>query len=192
VEVFDVISAGDRARLRELVDRYPEVAGTRNADGLSAVLHALYVGRRELVDDLLKANPPLDVFDAAAVGRTRGLEELLAADDDAARAWSPDGFTALHLAAYFGQPAAVKLLLEHGADVGARSRNPLGVKPLNSAAASPVADSRVEIAGLLLDAGADPNGELENGFRPLDAAQQNGDEALVELLRERGAISGSS
>jgi ankyrin repeat protein len=86
----------------------------------------------------------------------------------------------------------VKLLLEHGADVGARSRNPLGVKPLNSAAASPVADSRVEIAGLLLDAGADPNGELENGFRPLDAAQQNGDEALVELLRERGAISGSS
>jgi ankyrin repeat protein len=191
VEVFDVISAGDEQRLREIVDRYPEAAGARNADGLSAVLHALYVGRRELVDVLLKANPPLDVFDAAAVGRTRGLQELLEADAGAARAWSPDGFTALHLAAYFGQPGAVRMLIEHGAEVGARSQNPLGVQPLNSSAASPLDGARVEIAELLLDAGADPNAELDNGFRPLDAAEQNGDEALAGLLRERGAGSAS-
>ena len=41
------------------------------------MLYALYNGKSELVEPLLDANPPLDVFDAAAVGRTRGLEELL-------------------------------------------------------------------------------------------------------------------
>lgn len=190
VDVFEAVSAGDEQGLRELLDHRPDAAGARNAEGLSVVLHAQYVGRRELVDVLLDANPPLDVFDAAAVGRTRGLAELLDADANAARRWSHDGFTPLHLAAFFGQADAVRLLLEHGADVRAVSRNPLAVEPLNSAAASPVAGERAEIARLLLDAGADPNAELEGGFRPLDAARQNGDEKLEELLRERGAAPG--
>ena len=64
------------------------------------------------------------------------------------------------------------------------------MQPLNSTAASRELE-RVEVARLLLDAGADPNGELESGFRPLDAAEQTGDEALVALLRERGGLSAS-
>jgi ankyrin repeat protein len=192
VDVFEAISAGDEDALKDILEQRPDAAGRRNADGLSAVRHALYVGHGELVQPLLDANPPLDVFDAAAVGRNRGLTELLDSDEEAARSWSPDGFTPLHLAAYFGQADAVRLLLEHGADVGARSRNELGVAPLNSAAAGPVEGARVEVARLLLDAGADPNSELESGFRPLDAALQNGDEELAQLLRERGATRGSA
>jgi uncharacterized protein len=157
---------------------------------VSPILQARYADDVAELDRLLAAEPELDGFEAAAVGRTARLRELLDAEPGLVDGWSADGFTPLHLAAYFGHVEGVRLLLERGADVGAVSRNPLAVQPLNSTAASRE-PARVDVARLLLDAGADPNGELEGGFRPLDAAAQSGDEALVALLRERGGLSAS-
>ncbi len=77
MSLFELIDAGDEDALRDELERDPESASVRNADGLSPVLYALVNGRADLVDPILDANPSLDVFDAAAVGRTRGLEELL-------------------------------------------------------------------------------------------------------------------
>jgi ankyrin repeat protein len=149
--IFELIEAGDRDGLDELLDRKPEAAGERDGNGLSPVLRALYVGKAELVDPILDANPPLDVFDAAAVGRTRGLEELLDGEPELVRAWSPDGFTALHLAAYFGQEDAARILLERGADPRVVSRHrELQVAPVQSAAAG----GHDDLARLLLERGA--------------------------------------
>jgi len=154
VTIFELIEAGDGDGLRELLDRDPERAGERNADGLSPVLHALYNGQADLVDAILDANPPLDVFDSAAVGRTRGLEELLDAEPGLARAWSPDGFTALHLAAYFGQEDAAELLLDRGAEPRVVSTHrEIRVAPVQSAAAG----GHDDIVRLLLDRGASPD-----------------------------------
>jgi uncharacterized protein len=155
---------------------------------VSRILQARYADREDELAELLAGDPELDVFEAAAVGRTDRLRELLDAGPPCVGAWSADGFTPLHLAAYFGHADGVRLLLQRGADVAAVARNPLAVQPLNSACASREAAPRVPIARLLLDAGADPNAESEGaGVRPLDAAVANGDEELAELLRERGA-----
>jgi len=156
---------------------------------VSPILLARYEGREDDLEALLAAGPELDVFEAAAVGATERLGELLAEDPGLVAAWSADGFTPLHLAAYFGHVEGVRLLLAAGAEVGAVAQNELGVQPLNSAAASQVAGARVDVARLLLDAGADVNAELAGGFRPLDAAVQNGDEELAALLRERGGTA---
>jgi uncharacterized protein len=120
VDVFALIDADDRDALGDALDRQPELAGERNADGVSPVLHALANDRSDLVETILDANPPLDVFDAAAVGRTRGLEELLDTEPELAQARSRAGTTALHLAARYDQREAVELLLERGADPSAR------------------------------------------------------------------------
>jgi uncharacterized protein len=96
---------------------------------------------------------------------------------------SSDGFTALHYAAFFADGPTVEVLLAAGADPAAVAENPMRVQPLHSAAAS----RNVEGARLLLSAGADPNAEQQDGFLPLDAAVQNGDEAMQELLRAHGA-----
>ncbi len=183
-ELFAAIRAGDRDRVRELVEAQPERAAARDEDGLSAVLRALYEGHGEIADALLAANAPLDVFDAAATGRTRGLEELLEAEPELARSWSPDGFTPLHLAAFFGQEDAARLLLERGADASVVARHEtLRVAPLHSAAAG----AHAEIVELLLEAGADPSARQTGGFTPLHAAAANGDRASAEALLAAGA-----
>ena len=182
--LFDAISADDGDAVAELLEARPDLAGARNKDGLSPVLQALYNGRTALVDVLLDANPPLDVFDAAAVGRTRGLEELLEAEPELAQAWSPDGFTALHYAAFFGQEEAAQILLDHGAETNLVARNAtIHVTPLHSAAAG----SHPGIVKLLLEHGADPNAAQDGGFTPLHSAAQNDDRESVEALLEAGA-----
>jgi ankyrin repeat protein len=184
MSIFELITAGDKDALAEALDTDLELAGERNADGLSPVLYALYNGKPDLVDPLLDANPPLDVFDAAAVGRTRGLEELLEAEPELVTAWSPDGFTALHLAAFFGQEEAAKILVERGAEVNLVARHAsIHVTPLHSAAAG----SHAEIVKLLLEHGADPNAAQDGGFTPLHSAAQNDDRESAEALLEAGA-----
>ena len=184
MSLFEAIDAGDADALREQLDRDPASASERNADGISPVRYALYNGRTDLVDPILDANPALDVFDAAAVGRARGLEELLESEPGLATAWSNDGFTALHLAAFFGREDAARRLLERGADANVVARNAsIVVTPLHSAAAG----VHSGIVKLLLDAGADPNARQPDGFTALDAARQNGDDESAEALLAAGA-----
>jgi ankyrin repeat protein len=120
MSIFELIAAGDGDAVRDELERRPDLAAERNEDGLSPVLYALQHGQADLVETILDANPALDVFDAAAVGRTRGLEELLEAEAGLAQARAADGSTALHLAARFDQKDAAELLLEYGADAAAR------------------------------------------------------------------------
>jgi ankyrin repeat protein len=182
-ELFAAIEAGDDERVRALVAEDASLANARNPDGLSAVLAAKYRWEHEIAKSLVDAGAELDVFDAAATGRVDVLRRLLAEDGSLAAARSPDGFTALHYAAYFGDGPTVAVLLEAGADPSAVAENPMRVQPLHSAATS----RNVEGARLLLDAGADPNAEQQDGYLPLDSARQNGDEAMQDLLLAHGA-----
>jgi ankyrin repeat protein len=150
---------------------------------VSPLLQAKYRGDDAEAERLLAANPELDVFEASAFGWLDRLRELLVEDLDRAREYSPDGFTALHLAAFFGQPEAARTLLDAGADPHAVARNSMRVQPLHSA----VAARNLEAAHLLLDAGADPNVSQQDEFTPLDGAIQNEDVAMEQLLRDHGA-----
>jgi len=156
---------------------------------MTELLEAVYRGDRARVEELLAADPELDVFEAAAVGRTDRVRDLLDQDPELANAWAEDGFQPLGLASFFGHVEAARLLVERGAEVNSASRNEMKVMPLHSAAATGDPESRYELVKVLLEAGADPNARQQDAFTPLMEADQLGDARLRELLVERGATS---
>ena len=182
--VFEAIAAGDVERVRELVRTDPAAAAARDDQGVSALLQAKYNGRDELVPVLREAVEELDFFEACALGDVARVEELLDHDPALVGAIAPDGFFGLSLAAFFGRPDVVRVLIDRGADVERRAEHEhLRVKPIHAAAAG---DS-TESVRLLVDAGADVNATQPGGFTALMAAAQHGNVEMLELLLERGA-----
>jgi len=146
------------------------------------------------------------------------LREIAAGDPGAARAYSPDGFTALHFAAYFGATGAIDALLDAGADIEARTTNFLANMPIHAAAAGGRIDAcrrlvergaglnarqhggfmplhtaafhnSREMAEVFLAAGADPNGRDDEGKTPADRAAMQGNMELAALLKARAAAA---
>jgi ankyrin repeat protein len=153
---------------------------------MSALLEALYRGDDDQVASLLAQNPDLNIFEAAAFGRTDRLRELLDEDASRANAFGDDGFQPLGLACFFGHVDAARLLLDRGADPNTLARNEhIQTNALHAAAASENKgrEVRLELCKLLLEHGADltiPQGRSE--FRAIDAARMNGDVELERLL----------
>lgn len=154
------------------------------SESMSQALQALFQGDRERARRILPPNEQLTVFEAAAFGRLARLRELLAADPACARAFSEDGFTALHLAVFASQEESARVLIEGGADVNVRSTGSIArVPPLGTAAFV----GSVPLARVLLNAGADVNGQGAEGFTALHTAAQNGDVEFARELLARGA-----
>jgi len=152
-------------------------------------LQALYEGARDRAEELLPPDEELTVFEAAAFGRVKALRAILERDPAQANAFSPDGFTPLHLACFAGGAAATALLVERGADVEAISTAAIAqVRPLGTAAFSGDAES----ARVLLEAGANPNGEGSSGSTPMQTAVANNNQELIDLLSAFGADAGSA
>jgi ankyrin repeat protein len=159
---------------------------------MSDILQAIYQGNRQEAERLAVARP-LDVFEAAALGLTDRVRELLADDPSLANAFGDDGIQPLGLACFFGHIDTARVLLEHGADPNTLGRNEhIQTNALHAATAGENKDelTRYELAELLLQHGADPNiSQGTNEFRAIDAARMNGDERLERLLVEHGAAA---
>lgn len=180
---FAAVDAGDAETVGRIVTADPALASARGLDGVSALLHARYRVHREVLDALLAADPEMDVFDAAALGHIDRLRHRLEEDPSRVTAVAADGFTALHLAAFFGKTEAARVLLEGGASASAYGANDFANQPLHAAAAG----RHIEVCRLLLAAGADVNATQHAGYTPLHEAAGSGDVELAELFLSAGA-----
>ena len=186
-QLFEAIRAGDGSAVRSLLEEQPDLVRSRDEEGLSPLVVAAYWGQSDIVEILRPLAGDLDLFEAAIVGDTVLIQRLIAKNPDLVSSYSVDGFTALHLAVFFGQPDAARLLLERGADVAARTTNALANQPLHAAVAGSNPQARLRCARLLVEAGAHVNARQSGGFTPLMAAAQNGDEELASFLLESGS-----
>jgi hypothetical protein len=107
-------------------------------------MRAAYRGG-DVFEAVRAANPPLEPFDRIMVGESDGLP--------APDAWTPDGFTPLHIAAFAHNVEAARSLLEAGADPNVYATASFArVTPLGTCAFA----GAEAIAELLLEHGADP------------------------------------
>lgn len=182
------IQRGATAEVADAVAADPTLISWRDVQGVSALMWSIYTGQTLVRDyflaQRLQAGLALDTFEAAAIGDATALTDALNADPETIRDQSGDGWTALHLAAAFGTPAAVKLLIEKGAAVGAVSTNPQKNQPLHAALAL---GRNPESILLLLQGGADPNARQSGGFTAIFSAAAANRRDLIELLLSHNA-----
>jgi len=157
----------------------------RNALGESLILFGLYRGLDDCLARLLEQTRTLPLHEAAAVGRADDVEALLKAAPWSVDLLSPDGWTALHLAAFLGRNNNVlDVLLAHGAEphTGSKTRQPN--IPLQAACAG----RNIGAALLLAEVTRNVDWQSdENQQTALMIAAANGLGPVVEKLLARGA-----
>lgn len=180
---LQAVQDGDVVAVRWLLDADPALATAKNEQGMSAVMAAVYSGRKEIRDLLVQAGAVRELHEAAATGHVEELRELVEENPTLARSYSPDGFPVVALAAVFGHAEAANYLVAQGADVNAVSTNGSGYTALTGA----VASGHAEVVAWLLSKGADVNHRYGPGYSPLLTAAANGHLEIVKLLLQHGA-----
>jgi ankyrin repeat protein len=214
-DLLAAVEKDDVVHVQEILDRNPLVLRMPTPNG-TLVLTAVYHGAGGALRLLLERTPEdaLSLPEAAATGNARRLKTILGQSRTRLNTPTGEGFTPLALAAFFGHPDAVKVLLEKGADVNLRGPSRFANTALDAAVSGDHADvvrillaargdpnarsegnytplhkaaahGNLEIVGLLLDGGADPNATRDGGQRPIDDAREAGHAAVVKRLEER-------
>jgi uncharacterized protein len=177
------IRTASNGELEDYLMGHSMAAGSTTAEGVSLLLFAVYCRNQQAVEIIKKHKPSLDAYEAACIGEKTVLEKMLDANPEIINSPSPDGFSLLGYACFFGQADIARLLIDRHALVNQASANAFKVTPLHSACAN----SDYELAALLLQNGADVNARQASGFTPLHSAANNGQTALAQLLLDAGA-----
>ncbi len=178
IKLQSLLKNNDSDGVISLLKEHPQLLGAKTEQGLSLLMLAAYYKNATVLDYFNRHKPDLTLFEAAAIGNLEVLKNIINDDPASVNSFSPDGFTPLGLASYFGQQEAVSLLIGSGANVNTYSNNGMKVAPLHSA----VASKNIAIAHILLNNGADVNAKQTLGVTPLHSAAHQGHKEMVKLL----------
>ena len=176
----------NRLRIVQLLLELGADPNVRDATGATALTTASEEGADPaIVTALLDAGLTPDLLTLVNLARYREAEAMLR--DDPSRIGPDGGDTiALHVSVSKRNLAAILWLLAHGIDVNAKRR----MWDLNHTALHMTVESgAIEIARLLLDAGADPNIRDDRVHATaLGWAEFFGRDEMAELIRGKGGV----
>jgi len=194
-DIHQAALAGDCARLRELIDRSPELVNAKDEEQGTPLHSAAMMGRMDAVLLLLERGAEADARNTlnqspllyAAYGGYAAIVDTLIAHGASFEYRDARGYAPIHFAARQGQKAVVELLVAKGASFDERGYQ--GKTPLYFAAAN----GHTDIVKLLAARGAKLDTRDDNGQAPLAAALREGHAETGELLLGSGsAIEGDA
>jgi ankyrin repeat protein len=164
-DIFTAAGLGDVNLVKDLLDTDLTLANAENSDGLTLLGFAAHFGKKEVVKLLLENGADVNAISHSQVS------------------YIPSN-TALH-AAIAGERSleVIQLLLAHRANTTIMDSN--GHTSLHVAAFHM---NSTQIVGLLLKHGADVNAKSDDGVYAIDLAREQGHTAVIDVLREHGAV----
>jgi RNA polymerase sigma factor (sigma-70 family) len=189
VDLLTAARGGDIERVKTLLEADPRLLVARDPMGNTALIIAVNSGHDALADLIFDAGVEPGLHEAAAIGDRGRVIAALDRHPEHLDTYSPEGFTALALAAHFGHVEVMRLLVDRGADVNRVATHRLAVTPLHAA----LFGRQIAAALLLVERGADVtlarggSGWKRAGWTPLHYAAGMGFSALVQPLLDRGA-----
>ncbi|AKH76695.1 ankyrin [Leptospira interrogans serovar Bratislava] len=177
-EIFQAIASGQKAKVIGLLKRDPNLFQSLTEEGITPVLFSLYYGKLDISKEIYEISPSRNLFEAVALGDLEETKRLISKSTDVVNFLSADGWSALHLASYFGHLEIAKFLIFSGADLSLTSKSKLSYG--NTALHSAVATGKKE---------ADSNSLQNPGeITPLHiAASRSGSVDIIRLLLKKGA-----
>ena len=181
---FALADADDADGLDKALKGVPETFRLRNEAGETLFLYCVFRGKAKCAE-LLKHRGGQSLHEAALAGDADRVATLAKAALWAVDTLSPDGWTALHLAAFLGQGAALAALLDHGADARIFGKAFESNLPIHAAAAGRRID-KGSFAKLVAATG-NPDVLQKAGYTALMIAAGNGFADAVDVLLAAGA-----
>ena len=175
--IFDAIAKGDKDLCTQIIADDPSCLDALDAEGTTPLIRAGMDGKNEIVEAILGAGGDT-ILAVAARGDRDKAAEMLDADAGLTSQATADGFTALHVAALFGQERVIDVLLEYGSDIEAEATNSTKLQPIHCATISGVQPA----LDILLARGADPDTQDATGYTPLMIAAARGLERPLMTL----------
>jgi uncharacterized protein len=185
-DFFGAIKRGDLGEVERFLSVTPCLLYEKDENGLSPIMAAAHSHQPKALEFLCEQAGTLNIFEAAATGKTNLVIRHVARDSALTNSYSSDGYQPLGLACYFGHYDTAENLIKLGAAINSLSLNALGAAPIHSATAA----GHIKIVGLLIRNNANPNARDINGFTPLHIAAQNGDTDMLRVLLFNGADMG--
>ncbi|MBI3537662.1 MAG: ankyrin repeat domain-containing protein [Chloroflexi bacterium] len=178
VREFVIAGHGDLEKVKQMLAENSELLNVayewKENDRETAIQAAAHVGNVPIAEFLLARGAPLEIATAAMLGRKQDVENILAREPAKIRATGAHGISLMAHAALSGDVELAAMLYARGAREG-----------ISYALNNAVAKKHFAMAQWLIE-NTQPNLSWKNfqGKTALDVAEEQGDVALIQLLKK--------
>ena len=176
IDLFVNSSHGDFPKVKELLEKYPEIINCTSSAKETALGAAAHTGQKLIAEFLLERGAPLDICTAAMLNKNKEVKRMLKADPALCNAKGSHGIPVMYFAALSGSTDIAETLLACGA-------SPNGgegvITPLHGA----VMANKKEMTMWMLTHGASTEAKDYSGKTALEFAVASKRTEIAETIR---------